>query len=172
MEELIKRAKNKDQEAFTELILGIEKELYVIAKIRIKQQDDMYDVIQETMLKAYSNLHKLRENKYFKTWMIRILINECNKKYKKRKYQEVTYESQIIEEELFYEDTHEKIHFEALITPLEEKEKIIITLYYYLKYTTKEISQILHIKESTIRSKIARAKTKMKKYYEGGMNHA
>ena len=80
MEDLIKKAKSGDKLAFTELMLQMQDELYKIAKIRLKNDDDVFDVIQDTMLSTYKSLKKLKHNEYFKTWIIKILINECNKK--------------------------------------------------------------------------------------------
>ena len=56
MEDLIKKAKSGDKLAFTELMLQMQDELYKIAKIRLKNDDDVFDVIQDTMLSAYKSL--------------------------------------------------------------------------------------------------------------------
>ena len=84
VEELVKRAKNKDEKAFDELILSIKEEMYLIAKTRLYSDDDIADAMQETILQCFKNLHRLKNNTFFKTWVIRILINECNKIHKKR----------------------------------------------------------------------------------------
>ena len=81
MDELILKAKNGDKTSFTELMLQIKEELYKVAKIRLRNDDDVFDAIQETMLVSYKSLKKLKNNQYFKTWVIKILINECNKIY-------------------------------------------------------------------------------------------
>ena len=58
MEELVKRAKNNDEKAFDELIELIKNELYLIAKTKLKSDDDIADAIQETILKCYQNIHQ------------------------------------------------------------------------------------------------------------------
>ena len=78
MEELIKKAKNGDKEAFTTLMLSLEKELYKIAKTRLKSDDDIYDAIQETIIEAFKSIKKLKKTEAFKTWIVRILINKTN----------------------------------------------------------------------------------------------
>ena len=114
-------------------------------------------------------MRKLRDNKLFKTWLIKILINECNKIYKKRKKQDVSYEEKEVENYLMIEDnSFENISFDILIRNLNEEEKLILTLYYYSGYSTKEISKIIKVNENTIRSKISRAKYKLRNQYEGG----
>ena len=171
MEELVKKAKNNDEKAFDELILLIEKELYLIAKTKLKNDDDIADAIQETILKCFQNIHKLRDIKLFKTWTIKILINECNKIYRKKEKYKISIEDNEIEKYIKLEEKYdENIEFNILIKNLETEEKLILTLYYCSGYTTKEISKILKRKENTIRSKMTRAKNKLKKQVEGEKN--
>ena len=53
MEELVEKAKNNNSDAFTHLILNIERDLYCIAKSRINDENDIEDIIQETMIIAF-----------------------------------------------------------------------------------------------------------------------
>ncbi len=168
LEELVKSAKNKNEKAFDELIFLIKKEMYLIARTRLKSEDDIADAIQETILLSFKNLHKLKNNSLFKTWVIKILINQCNKIYRKKRKENISFEDKEMEKYLKIEDEFEEnIDFHILIRKLDENEKLILTLYYCSNYTTKEISKILKKNESTIRSKIARAKNKLRKQYEG-----
>ena len=166
MEELIERAKNRDSEAFTKLVLAIEKDLYCIAKSKINNENDIDDIIQETMIIAFLNIKKLKNNSYFKTWIIRILINNCNKFYKRRKHKSIDEDDEINRIGSSEMDLS-NIEFTDFISFLNEEERTILTLYYKLSYTTKEISKILNKREGTICSKISRAKTKIKEKYKG-----
>ena len=85
MDELINRSKKGDEEAFTELILSIKNDLYKIAKTRLNNDYEINDAIQETIIKSYNHLRKLKDNSKFKSWIIKILINECNTIYKKKR---------------------------------------------------------------------------------------
>lgn len=162
MKELVERAKNYDEQAFDELILSMEKEMYLIAKSRLRNEEDIADAIQETILSCYKNIHKLKHNELFSSWTIRILINKCNDIYKKRKKQEISLDKEYIEM-MDNPNAHESnISFFMIIRNLSEEEKTILTMYYYFQYTTKEISKILKIKENTIKSKIVRAKNKLR----------
>ncbi len=60
----------------------------------------------------------------------------------------------------------ENISFQHIIKNLNKEEQLVLNLYYYCGYTTKEISKILKIKENTIKSKIHRAKMKLKSEYK------
>lgn len=166
MEELVEKAKNKDEEAFDNLILSIDKELYLIAKTRLKNEEDIADAIQETILSCYKNLKKLRNNLFFKTWTIKILINKCNDIYNKKHKSEISFEENEIENYIKVED-ESNLGFDMLIRNLESEEQLILTLYYYSKYTTKEISKMLKKNENTIKSKIIRARNKLRNQLEG-----
>lgn len=165
MEELIDGAIHGDEEALTDLIILIEEDLYKIARTRLFCEDDIKDAVQETIIQTFKSIKKLKEPKYFKTWIFKILINKCNKIFRKsQKNSFVEYDEQLInmgvdnEEEIISE-----LDFYNLIKILNYDERIALILYYMEDLTTKEISEILKEPESTIRNRISRARIKLKK---------
>lgn len=172
MNTLIETAKNGDKEAFTKLIILIKTDLYKIARMRFKCDDDINEAVQETIIEAFKSINKLRNIEYFKTWIIKILINNCNKIYKQnRKNNLVDYENVVeIDNRNNIENKINDLDFYILIDILNYEERIIITLYYLEEFTTKEISKILNKPEGTIKSKLSRAKVKIKKHI-GGVNN-
>ena len=169
MENLIKRAKDGDKEAFTELMLSIEEELYRISKVRLKNEDSIADAIQNTMLIAFKSIKRLKYVEYFKTWIIRILVNECNYIYRKNKKVEISYED--IQNDINiseFDKVDEKLDFDFICNKLEYKERMIIILYYKDRFTDKEIGKILNIKENTVKTKRTRIKQKIKKFIKKG----
>ena len=174
MEELIIRSKNGDEKSFTQLILSIKNDLYKISKTRLSDENDINDAIQETMIHAYKHLKKLKDNAIFKSWIIKILINECNKIYKKKGKKQKLFEKIIIEENVTIKDStieniNSKIDFELMISQLSYEERLIVTLFYNNRYSCNEISNILNMNVNTVKSKLNRAKEKVKKYYKGGI---
>lgn len=173
MEKLITEAINGNEEAFTEIIMYIRKDLYKIAKMRFYIEDDVNDVVQETIISAYKNLYKLKNTEYFKTWIIKILINNCNKLYRKKMkdYKCIEYNEDnlnVCNSKDDLEAIQEKLDFNFLIKNLNYKERIALTLYYLEDLSTKNIGKILREPESTIRNRISRAKIKLKNKLEGG----
>ena len=65
------------KEQLGNLILDSERQMYSTAKSMLYSDQDCADAIQETIVKAFSGVHTLRNDKYAKTWLMRILINEC-----------------------------------------------------------------------------------------------
>ena len=138
MEELIEKSKKGDNEAFTELILLIKTDLYKIAKTRLSNEEDVKDAIQETIIIAFRNIKKVKEPSKFKYWIIKILINNCNKIYKKRKKYSNIYENISFEEDEYKysslsinntEIVNDTINFYDMINFLDEDERTIIILY-------------------------------------------
>lgn len=170
MDIILKKAINGDKNAFIQLINSMEKKLYFIAKSKLSNEEDIKDVIQETIYQSYKNIKKIKDFSKFDTWIVKILINNCNQLYRKRKH--ITYS--IYEEdsinELYlsneYLQVEDKIDFFTLLNLLDEIERVIFTLFYSEDYTTKQISEILKINENTIKSKIKRAKEKIQNYIE------
>ncbi len=127
--------------------------------------------MQNTIVKAFINIKKLNNSKYFKTWIIRILINECNNIYKLKnekifeEYNEVNI-SAISKD--YINDLIENIDFFELMKNLNLEERTIITLFYSEDLPIKEISKILEIPKSTVTTKLSRARNKLKKICEGG----
>ena len=110
----------------------------------------------------------MRKEASFKAWAIKILINNCNKVYKNPNNTNISIEYNGINNLLgLAENTDEKLNFQDLIKDLNSDEQLILTLYYYSRYTTKEISKITKIKENTVKSKISRAKEKIYIRYGG-----
>lgn len=174
MEELVEKARKGDRKAFTELILKIKNELYKIAKSRITNESDIDDAIQETMIETYRSIKKLKNIEKFKMWTIKILINKCNKIYKKKYMKDISIDEYNMEKYLIsnsYKDIEDDLNFYNLIKDLKYEERIVIILYYMEKYTTKEISKILNMKENTVKSHLFRAKRNIKYQYEGGKKY-
>jgi len=164
-DELVNESKSGNKEAFTKLILKYQKDLYRIAKMRLADDYDIDDAIQETMIIAFKSIKKLKENKYFKTWIIRILINKCNEIYSKKekesnivqKYNVTSFETK--NKMLEIED---KLDFYRLINILNYEERISMVLYYVYDYKIKDISKILDTNESTIKARLIRGREKIK----------
>lgn len=161
---LVKKAKKGNKEAFNELILYYQKDLYNIAKSKLHNEDDICDAVQETILNVYRHIDTLLNPYKFKSWLIKILINECNKIYVQYKvnYLEISNELNFNIQDI----SNSNIEFLDLLNILSADEREIFILYYKENYTSKEISKILNINQNTVRSKISRGKEKIKNKLE------
>lgn len=169
MELIIKRAQKGDKEAFIQLMDKYTQDMYKVAKSRLNSEEDVGDAIQETILSTYKNIYVLKNVDYFKTWLMRILINKCNDiiaNNKKVVYVEEYYDGSISNEVLEDKDNLENnIAFREILKKLNESYRTVIILYYVSGFNTREISEILNEKEGTIKSRLSRAREKLKEYY-------
>lgn len=166
----ISRAKSGDKAAFSILIDQHRITLYRVAKGILKSDFDVADALQETIISAYNNIGKLKKEEYFKTWIIRILINECKKILKNSK--KVVSIEEVNEQSVV--DTYPSDRDTArFINMLEPELKYVIVLYYYEDLSVKEIADILKIPQGTVKSRLQRARGKLLKLMSenGGMEN-
>ncbi len=172
MNRLVQSAKNGNKNSFIKLINSIKNDLYRIAKVKLSNEDDINDILQDTILDIYSSLDKLQNNSFFKTWCIRILINNCNDKLKEKykiknimNYDTTIDNNNYISDEDVFNTVYTSFDYTSLVEVLSENERLVFTLYYEDELKIKEISQILDVKENTIKSIIRRGKQKIKQKY-------
>lgn len=152
-----------DKNTFITKVLESESTLYHMSKTILFNDKDCEDVVQETILKAYEKIETLRQEAYFKTWLIRILINECYK-FKRSKHPTVEYEEYFetskAEEKPSYDDLY------VAISHLPQKIRITVVLFYIEGYTINEIKKILKIPSGTVKSRLAKGRKLLKNELE------
>lgn len=153
-------------------MLLIKVDLYKIAKARLKNDDDVYDVIQETMLVAFSSIKKLKQVQSFKAWIIKILISKSNSMYRKKIKNNIIpleeIENYTITNYFNMENIETILDFKFICKNLKYEDRIIIMLYYMENFTDKEIGKILNLKENTIKTKRTRVKQQIKNIIKKG----
>ncbi len=146
-------------------MLLLKSDLYKIAKARLKNDEDIYDIVQETMIEAFNSIKKLRQIDCFKAWIIKILISKSNSLYKKNSKNKIIPLEEIENYNYSNNDLssiESTLDFEFICKNLNYNDRIIMILYYTEKYTDKEIGKILNLKENTVKTKRVRAKQKIK----------
>ena len=155
----VRKAKVGDKEAFKKLIEENKISMYRVSKAILNKEEDIEDAIGESILKAYKNISSLRNEAYFKTWLIRIVINESNNIYKKRNREIAMDKEHFINME--HRDFYKDFSLYDAINSLEDDLKITTLLYYFEDLKYKDIAKLLKIKEGTVKSRLYRAKQKL-----------
>ena len=135
----VEKAKVGNKTAFENLYSAVYRDLYKFAFYTIGNSEQAKDAVSETFLDAYKGIGKLKNTDKFDIWIIKILSGKC-KRQMREKYDKVTIQNPKV------------IQFDEL-TGIEG-------------YKSEEVGKILHIKSSTIRSKLNRSLNKLKKYLE------
>lgn len=153
--ELVLRAKKQDKDAFVELINQQKESMYKIAKTILKKEEDVADAMQETILNCWEKITTLRKPEYFRTWMVRILINNCNAIYRQRT--RVVLNNEIILEETVDAD-YFNVEWQEMMSFLNEKQRIVVELYYVEQFKVREIADILQIGQSAVKGRLQAAR--------------
>lgn len=158
-----------NKEEFTRQVLAAEKSLYRVAKSILGNDEDCADAMQNAILKAYEKLDTLRNVQHFKTWITRILMNECYQILRKN-HKYVTLEEMTTVADL--EGGHtDSWQYEAMamqeLMRLDEKFRIPFVLHEVEGYSLKEIAKMLGLTETNVKSRIFRARKTLRMRLEG-----
>ncbi|EOR22272.1 sigma-70 family RNA polymerase sigma factor [Niallia alba] len=168
MLDLIKKARKGDEKAFLTLFQYYQQDIYKMAFVYVKNQNDALDVVQETAYRSFKAIKTLKEPRYFKTWLIKIAIN-CSLDLL-RVNNKVMFSTSIHQQLVTYND-YENLDLEItlrdLIDSLSEEEKSIVILRYYEGVTFKDISKILDIPIGTAKTILYRSINKLRKEIKG-----
>ena len=163
----VKKAREGDADAFAELYSLVYKDLYRIALVNLKNQHDASDVVSDTVLEAYSSIKKLRDENAFKAWIIKILtvkIKNKQKEYiKRRNYQQDLDDPESVEQEKAEEINYGGLEIMEEFRRLNEDERLVLSLSVVSGYTSEEIARATGSSANTVRSKVARAKIKLRR---------
>ena len=162
MDKLIKRALRRDADAFTELMQSQMQNMYKTARSILYNDEDIADAISETILTCWEKMWQLKEESFFRTWMTRILINKCNDILRKQKNLSLVEEIPDIPS---YDVKFANAEWKEALDSLNEKYRLVLVLYYVEGFKTGEISRILSMPESTVRSRLARGRQQLAKEF-------
>lgn len=148
-----------NRENLGNLILQVQDSLYHVAKTLLQNDTDCADAISETIVKAFAGIHTLRNDKYGKTWLIRILINECYAILRQRN-KIVSIEDYSLEEITDQKEDYSELYL--AICKLPEDMRLCVVLYYLEGYSVKETAEFLNVTESTVKNRLMRARRNLK----------
>lgn len=162
MIQLVKRAMKSDTDAFLELMERNSLSMYKVARGILRNDEDVADAVQDTILTCFEQLHTLKKPEYFKTWMIRILINECNailRHYRNLNLQEDFPDVPRADAALA------EFEFKEMLGQTDEKYRAILILHYVEGFKISEIADLLNLKENTVKTRLARGREQLRRAY-------
>ena len=147
--------KEEKKDLLEKTILEHQRMLYRIAFSIIKDEQLALDAVQETIVKAYSQIHQLRQPEYIKTWLVRICMNEanglCRKQITQRQRQTELQASQGVTEDA--SPTEYSDLFQAVMA-LEPKLRTVIVLRFFEELKFDEIAAMTQTNVNTIKSQV------------------
>ena len=147
-------------EQFTPLAERYMDTVFRVAYSYLRCRDDADDVTQDVLIQLYKQEKAFESDAHVKNWLIRVTVNRCKNVLRApwHKAEDIAdYENTLVFEQPQYREL-----FEAVVAHLPEKLRVPIHLYYAEGYSTEEIAGLLDIPEETVRTRLARAREKLK----------
>lgn len=160
MKELIDRAREGDGEAFAALIERHKQSLYKISAGFFTSEMDREDAVAQTILDGWERIGTLKKPAYFKTWLTRILINNCNDIIRSRT-RLVALDA--VPEPEPREDEHSGLYFQELMGLLSESVRPVMELYYGEGFKAREIAALLDVPVGTVTVRLKRGRQQLEK---------
>ncbi|NGZ74706.1 sigma-70 family RNA polymerase sigma factor [Saccharibacillus alkalitolerans] len=171
-EELVLRARDGDRDAFVELMRRHEEALHNMAWSMLRKEEDVADAMQETVFKAYRSVASLREAQFFRTWIFRILINECNSLLRGRSRTVAVADFPVAAAQ---SAAYDEVDMRDAVDRLESKQRTVIILHYFEDLSVAQMAQTLQVTESAVKTRLMRARTALMKKFQsnakGSMNY-
>lgn len=161
-------AQNGDSDAFTRLMQSQLQNMYKAARAILSNDEDVADAVSDTILTCWEKLRQLKNPSCFRTWMTRILINKCKDIIRKQSGFSLVEE---LPEQPVYDTKYENVEWKDALNSLDEKHRLVMVLYYVEGFNTAEISEMLDMTESTVRSRLSRGREKLAKGFMGGKKY-
>lgn len=151
-----------EERPFTQKLLESEPMLYRIACALLRSEADRQDAMQETALKAWKNRASLREEQYYRTWISRIMVNECHNLHRKNsRYVPV--------EELPDRPAPDSGEQETrlMLESLPEKQRVPLVLHYLEGFSLEEIARVQHISLALVKYRMHQARKALRVEWNG-----
>lgn len=159
-----------DEATFTRTAMAYKDRLFAIAFHFCKNKADAEDILQTVLLKYYRSEKAFETEEHLRNWLIRVAINE-SKRLLLSPWRKRTAPLEDLED--FAADTlpipEESTLFLAVLA-LPQKYRIVVHLYYYEEYSVREIATLLAIRETTVQTRLMRARAKLKEQLKEAWN--
>lgn len=136
--------------------------MYKVARAILHNDNDAADAMQDTILSCFENIHTLKKQEYFKTWLIRILINKCNRILQHYKRENLP---GVMPETMKPDQSLAEFEFKEMLHSVDEKYRLILILYYLEGFKIQEIAELLEMNTNTVKTRLSRAREQIRAAY-------
>ena len=154
-----------EEQAFRQAVEDHRDVVFRIALTYLRDCADADDVAQDVFLKLLKSDTQFESWEHLRRWLIRVTINECKSLFRKpwRRVEDI----ENLADSLSTAQEETKVVLSDVMR-LPERFRVPIVLYYYLGFSTSEIAELLHVPAATVRTRLARGRSKLKFILEEG----
>lgn len=164
IEKLVRLAQSGSKDAFIQLMEMQKTSMMRAAMAILHDGEDTADAVAETVAEAFSQLCSLRQPKYFKTWLTRVLISNCYDILRQRARTVPMAELPESPGPCAQPDDG-VLDIRESLSALAENDRLVLTLYYVDGFKVREIAKMLGVKEGAVKSRLLRSRQRLKKIY-------
>ena len=145
-----------DKEAFSRQVTAMQTSLYRVAASYLRGEADRLDAVSEAIARAWEKRGTLRDERFFKTWMTRILIRECIAITRRQK-RAVPVET--LPEQISDDAAYESVHLlRWALEQLPQRQRTMIVLHYMEGYDVNETARIVGTTKGAVCAGLSRAR--------------
>ncbi len=172
--DMLIRAQNGDEEAFTSLVLQYQNPVYNLCYRMLGNAQEAEDAAQETFWRAYQAIRRYDRNRSFATWLLSIAAHYCIDQQRKKRITTMEIEDwmeEVIpdhgpEPEKHIRDHEERQSIQSLLSFLNPQDRAAVILRYWYECSEEEISHALQLSVSAVKSRLHRARLRLAKQYQ------
>lgn len=162
---------DKKKETLEYLMKRLGKKVLKLAYYYVRDMYQAEDIAQEVFCKVYEKLDDFRGDSSYYTWIYKITVNKCRDYLTSSSFKKLCFWGNMNKMSDLKRQSDTNRIFEQIeggdlfskVMDLPAKYRLVIVLYYFEELTTVEIAEILKLKESTVRTRLCRAREKLKK---------
>ena len=177
---LLERVRNQDQEALAEIYNQSSSAVYRVIKVLIKDEDTVYDILQDTYVKAFTRLDQLQDENKLVPWLKMIANNTAKDWLKKCKpvlftdmsgdneSDDLSFEESIEDErtdlnpEMAMDEKEVRRLVLEILDQLPEDQRLVVGMFYYEEMSVKDIASTLGVSDNTVKSRLSYGRKKVK----------
>jgi RNA polymerase sigma-70 factor (ECF subfamily) len=182
---LVREAQNGNAAAYEELVRIHQPRLLAVVSGMLRRNQDVEDVAQQALVKAYLSLKRFDLRSAFGTWLYKIAVNECRDYFRKKKVRRTVYEADLSEEQLrqiemvpahtggaskSHQNAEDRAQqrqlLDRLLDQLDETDRSMLLMKEVSGFTVEEISQVFGLNVNTVKVRIFRARGRLVETYE------
>ena len=163
MEMILSQIQDDPRTRFAAAVTEHRRAMYRAARALLSSDADAEDAVSEAVLRAWQAFGRLRDEKALKGWLIKITVNCAHEHH--RKTARLTYTDDLEPLAGGAEDRHDFTLWDA-VCALPEDYRVATVLFYYEDMTTAEIAKALDVREGTVRSRLSRARNRLRTLLE------
>jgi len=172
--DMLIRAQNGDEEAFTNIVMQYQNPVYNLCYRMLGNEQEAEDAAQETFWRAYQAIRRYDRTRPFATWLLSIAAHYCIDQQRKKRITTMEIEDWMEEvipdhtpepEQALHEDENKHL-IQGLLSTLNPQDRAAIILRYWYECSEEEISQVLQLSVSAVKSRLHRARLRLAQQFQ------